>query len=187
MIESTPPTPPSLSTEHDIEFAEDFEWEFSEQSGPQVITFKLGDETYGINILETRELITYPTGEVTPIPGTPEFIVGVINLRGVVIPVMDLRIRFNFSEAIYDDDKVIVIVEVEGKQIGLIVDSVSDVAFIVEDQVQSVEHFSSGIDTAYISGIVEARETMLILLDIQQLLSRDELNSLVRIDSRSES
>ena len=98
-----------------------------------------------------------------------------------------MRIRFNFSEAIYDDDKVIVIVEVEGKQIGLIVDSVSDVAFIVEDQVQSVEHFSSGIDTAYISGIVEARETMLILLDIQQLLSRDELNSLVRIDSRSES
>ena len=76
MIESTPPTLPSLSTEHDIEFAEDFEWEFSEQSGPQVITFKLGDETYGINILETRELITYPTGEVTPIPGTPEFIAG---------------------------------------------------------------------------------------------------------------
>ena len=181
VTESNTPGPDSLSGDGASESADEFELEFSERSGPQVITFKLGDETYGINILYTRELITYPVGAVTPIPSTPASIVGVINLRGVVIPIMDLRIRFKFTEAAYDDNKVVFIVEVEGKQIGLIVDSVSDVAFVDGDQVQSIEHFSGDIDTAYIEGIADVKGTMVILLDVQHLLSRDELDSLVDI------
>ncbi len=186
MNQSHTPEPSGSSTAGPTELTDEFELEFSERSGPQIITFMLGDEKYGVNILHTRELITYPVGDVTPVRGMPAFIVGVINLRGVVIPIMDLRIRFNITEAAYDDSTVIVIVEVEEKQIGLIVDSVSDVVYLDEDQVQSVEHFSGGVDTAYIAGIVDIKETMVILLDVEHLLSRRELGTLINVKPEAE-
>ena len=157
---------------------DEFELEFTVRSGPQVITFMLGEEKYGVDILRARELITYPGGAVTPIPGMPAFIVGVLNLRGVVIPVMDLRIRFQLSDAVYNRYTVIIIVEVEGKQVGLIIDSVSDVVHLEEEQVQSVEHLTGGIDSAYISGVVNVKESMVILLDVDHLLSAQELEAL---------
>jgi purine-binding chemotaxis protein CheW len=157
---------------------DEFELDFTVRSGPQVITFMLGEEKYGVDILRARELITYPVGAVTPIPGMPAFIVGVLNLRGVVIPVMDLRIRFQLSDAVYNRYTVIIIVEVEGKQVGLIIDSVSDVVHLEEEQVQSVEHLTAGIDSAYISGVVIIIESMVILLDVNHLLSARELEAL---------
>ena len=157
---------------------DEFELDFTVRSGPQVITFMLGEEKYGVDILRARELITYPVGAVTPIPGMPAFIVGVLNLRGVVIPVMDLRIRFQLSDAVYNRYTVIIIVEVEGKQVGLIIDSVSDVVHLEEEQVQSVEHLTAGIDSAYISGVVNIKESMVILLDVDHLLSARELEAL---------
>lgn len=157
---------------------DEFELDFTVRSGPQVITFMLGEERYGVDILRARELITYPVGEVTPIPGMPSFIVGVINLRGVVIPVMDLRIRFHLADAKYDRYTVIIIVEVDGKQVGLIIDSVSDVVHLEEEQVQSVEHLTAGIDSDYIAGVVNVKEAMVILLDVDHLLSARELEAL---------
>ena len=157
---------------------DEFELDFTVRSGPQVITFMLGDEKYGVDILRARELITYPVGAVTPVPGMPAFIVGVINLRGVVIPVMDLRIRFRLADAVYDRYTVIIIVEVEGKQVGLIIDSVSDVVHLEEEQVQSVEHLTAGIDSDYIAGVVNVKDTMVILLDVDHLLSARELEAL---------
>ena len=157
---------------------DEFELDFTVRSGPQVITFMLGEEKYGVDILRVRELITYPVGAVTPIPGMPAFIVGVLNLRGVVIAVMDLRIRFRLSDAVYNRSTVIIIVEVEGKQVGLIIDSVSDVVHLEEEQVQSVEHLTAGIDSAYISGVVNVKESMVILLDVDHLLSAQELKAL---------
>ena len=154
---------------------DEFELDFTVRSGPQVITFMLGEEKYGVDILRARELITYPVGAVTPIPGMPAFIVGVLNLRGVVIPVMD---RFQLSDAVYNRYTVIIIVEVEGKQVGLIIDSVSDVVHLEEEQVQSVEHLTAGIDSAYISGVVNIKESMVILLDVDHLLSARELEAL---------
>ena len=157
---------------------DEFELDFTVRSGPQVITFMLGEEKYGVDILRARELITYPVGAVTPIPGMPAFIVGVLNLRGVVIPVMDLRIRFQLSDAVYNRYTVIIIVEVEGKQVGLIIDSVSDVVHLEEEQVKSVEYLTAGIDSAYISGVVTVKESMVILLDVDHLLSARELEAL---------
>ena len=157
---------------------DEFELDFTVRSGPQVITFMLGEEKYGVDILRVRELITYPVGAVTPIPGMPAFIVGVLNLRGVVIAVMDLRIRFRLSDAVYNRSTVIIIVEVEGKQVGLIIDPVSDVVHLEAEQVQSVEHLTAGIDSAYISGVVNVKESMVILLDVDHLLSAQELEAL---------
>ncbi len=82
--------------------SDEFDLDFTSRSGPQLITFMLGEEEYGVDILRARELITYPVGGVTPVPGLPVFVVGVINLRGIVIPVMDLRIRFRLAQAEYD-------------------------------------------------------------------------------------
>ena len=159
--------------------SEEFDLDFTSRSGPQLITFMLGEEEYGVDILRARELITYPVGGVTPVPGLPVFVVGVINLRGIVIPVMDLRIRFRLAQAEYDLYTVIIIVEVEGKQIGLVIDSVSDVVHLEEDQVQSMEHLTANVDTEFIGGVVNIKDEMVILLDVDHLLSARELRALV--------
>ena len=159
--------------------SDEFDLHFTSRSGPQLITFMLGKEEYRVDILRARELITYPVGSVTPVPGLPMFVVGVINLRGIVIPVMDLRIRFRLAQAEYDLYTVIIIVEVEGKQIGLVIDSVSDVVHLEEDQIQSMEHLTASVDTEFIGGVVNIKDEMVILLDVEHLLSARELRALV--------
>ena len=159
--------------------SDEFDVDFTTRSGPQLITFMLGQEKYGVDILRTRELITYPVGGVTPVPGLPGFVVGVINLRGLVIPVMDLRIRFRLAQAEYDGYTVIIIVEVEGKHIGLVIDSVSDVIHLEEDQIQSMEHLTASVDTEFIGGVVSIKDEMVIVLDVEHLLSGRELLALV--------
>ena len=105
---------------------EEMDVEVTHNEGAQLITFILGEEKYGLDILTVRELISYPEG-LTQIPGMPDFIVGMFNLRGLVIPVMDLRIKFKMATEELHDYSVIIIVQVEEKNIGLIVDSVADV------------------------------------------------------------
>ncbi len=114
---------------------EDMSLDISYSEGTRLITFILGQEKYGLDILKVRELISFPEG-LTRIPRMPDFIVGMFNLRGLVIPVMDLRKKFNMSDEERHEFSVIIIVDVENKYIGLTVDAVSDVIFVKEDEMQ---------------------------------------------------
>ncbi len=144
------------------------------RQGTQLITFMLGQEKYGLKILSVRELVSYPE-TITRIPGMPAFIVGMINLRGLVVPVMDLRIRFQMESLDYNQFTVIVIVQVENKLVGLIVDSVADVVYLEEETTQSSKDLTTSIDTKFISGVANIKDDMVILLDADYLLSEDEL------------
>ena len=153
---------------------EDFELEVSHREGTQLITFILGSEKYGLKILKVMELISYPE-VMTRIPGMPDFIVGMINLRGLVIPVIDLRLRFGMDIGEYDKYTVIIIVQVENKMIGMIVDSVADVVYLEDEKTQASTDISTNIDTQFIQGVANIRDDMVILLDVDHLLSEQEL------------
>ena len=127
-----------------------------------------------MKILKVRELISYPE-VMTRIPGMPDFIVGMINLRGLVIPVIDLRLRFGMDIGEYDKYTVIIIVQVENKMIGMIVDSVADVVYLEDEKTQASTDISTNIDTQFIQGVANIRDDMVILLDVDHLLSEQEL------------
>jgi len=143
----------------------------------EYLTFRLDTEEYGIDILKVQEIRGYDT--VTRIAGTPPFIKGVINLRGVIVPIIDLRIKFNLGEARYDAFTVAVILNLGGRTVGAVVDSVSDVLELDPAQIKAVPEFRSMMDTDYITGLgsvgsgEDAR--MLILLDIDRLMSSEDI------------
>ena len=140
----------------------------------QFVTFQLGAETYGISILKLNEIIAYQS--CTTIPNVPGFIKGVLNLRGIVVPVIDLRERFGMELKDYDQFTVIMILDVSGRIMGLVVDMVSDVLTLNRDDVKPRPHFSTGISTEFISGMGIKDKKFIILLDVDKLLSDDELN-----------
>lgn len=168
------------TVEHDWSFMDDdLEYEdidltldHSEQ-GVQLVTFMLGGEKYGLNILKVRELIRYT--ETTPVPNMPSFLKGVINLRGVIIPVLDMRVRFGMPQGQYDQYTVIIIVHVGKKLTGIVVDTVADVVFLAKDHIKPPPNFSTMVDTAFIEGMGQVRDELLILLDIDHILSPEEL------------
>ena len=157
---------------------EDMSLEVSYSEGTRLITFILGEEKYGLNILKVRELISFPEG-LTSIPGMPDYIIGMFNLRGLVIPVMDLREKFNMSGEERHEFSVIIIVEVDNKSIGITVDSVSDVIFVKEDDIQETTELAVNVDTKFIKGVAKTKDEMVILLDIDFLLSKEEFDTLL--------
>ena len=157
---------------------EEIDLEVTHSEGNQLITFILGEEKYGLDILKVRELISFPEG-LTRIPGMPDFIVGMFNLRGLVIPVMNLREKFGMPSEERDQFSVIIIVQVEDKNIGLIVDSVSDVIFMQEDDIQETSEMAVQVDTKFIQGVAKTKDDMIILLDIDYLLSKSQIDSLI--------
>ena len=144
--------------------------------GTQLVTFTLGDEYYGVDILKVRELISYSAPSV--LPNVPRCIKGVINLRGLIVPIVDLRAKFGMPDVQYDQYTVVIIVQVGEKLIGIIVDSVSDVIFLRDDQKQETPEFSRNIDTAFIEGMGQIKEEMVILLSVERMLSEEELGLL---------
>ena len=144
----------------------------------QFVTFIIGGETYGTEVLSVQEIIGMT--EITHVPNTLAFMKGVINLRGSVVPVVDMRVKFDMEERAYDAFTVIIIVEVRQRQIGMIVDSVSDVAAIPADSIQSTPHLSSKIEANYIKGIGQVDEKLVILLDVDRILTADEVKELDR-------
>ena len=160
---------------------EDMSLEVSYSEGTRLITFILGEEKYGLNILKVRELISFPEG-LTRIPGMPDYIIGMFNLRGLVIPVMDLREKFKISGEERHEFSVIIIVEVENKNIGLTVDSVSDVIFVKEEDIQETTELAVNVDTKFIKGVAKTKDEMVILLDIDYLLSKAEFDTLLEED-----
>jgi purine-binding chemotaxis protein CheW len=139
----------------------------------EYLTFTLAGETYGIDILKVQEIRGYDA--VTRIANAPEFIKGVINLRGVIVPIIDLRIKFKVGEVSYHQFTVVIIVNVLGKVVGIVVDGVSDVVALSGDQVKPPPDFGGALDTRYLTGLGTLNGEMLILVDIERLISSDEL------------
>jgi purine-binding chemotaxis protein CheW len=136
----------------------------------EFLTFRLGSESYGIEILKVQEIRGYETP--TSIANAPAFIKGVINLRGVIVPILDLRIKFQLEQARYDEFTVVIILNIAGRVVGVVVDSVSDVLTLASDNIRPTPEFaSSTFDTKYITGLGTVDEQMIILLDIEKLMT----------------
>lgn len=148
----------------------------------QLVGFQVEQERFGVNILMVQEIIR--STPITPVPNSPSFVEGVINLRGVIIPVIDLRKRLNlFTENSSMKDIWILILDIEGKVTGFIVDKVTEVIKVDERQVeQAPEIIVSGLDNQYISGVVEVSGQLLILLDFSRVLLVEEVNRLKKTD-----
>jgi purine-binding chemotaxis protein CheW len=141
-----------------------------EQASNEYLTFTLGKEEYGIEILKVQEIRGYEA--VTRIANAPEFIKGVVNLRGIIVPIVDMRIKFKLGEAEYNQFTVVIILNVAGRVVGMVVDSVSDVIQLTGEQIRPAPDFSSStFDTRYITGLGTIDERMLILVDIEKLMS----------------
>ncbi len=137
------------------------------------LTFVLSNEEYGIEILKVREIIGLM--DITTVPQTPDHMKGVINLRGKVIPVIDLRMKFSMQEEEHTQETCVIVVEVNGTSIGIIVDSVSEVSDINGGEIEDAPNFGQGIDTSFIMGLGKVKEKIIIMLDIDAVLSTDEL------------
>ena len=142
-------------------------------SASQFLTFSLGQEEYGIELLKVQEIKGYSA--ITPIPNTPHHIKGVMNLRGSVIPIVDLRIRFGMDAIEYTKFHVIILINVGAKVIGLLVDAVSDVLNVGPDDIRPAPDFGAHADTRFISGMASAGDKVAVLLDIETLLSEADL------------
>lgn len=139
----------------------------------EYLSFELGEEKYALNILNVREIRTY--SDVTPVANSPEFIKGVMNLRGVVIPILDLRIKFDIGNKTYNSHTTVIITTIDQRHVGLVVDGVSDVLKIAEGDVSDTPGFNSTLDVEYLEGIANVSEEIVILVDIRKLLSNKEM------------
>ena len=142
----------------------------------QILVFNINNELYGIDILKVQEILNFI--QPTPIPNCPDYLKGIINLRGTIILVIDLRARFHFDSPMEPNNCVIVVVAIGNKKYGLVVDSVSDVLTINEENIQEDIDIHSGIDNRYIMGLVKANEQMIILVNIDKVFLKNELDDL---------
>ena len=141
--------------------------------GSEFLTFTLGNEEYGMDILKVQEIRGYDA--VTTIANTPDFIKGVINLRGTIVPIVDLRIKFHLGTVEYNLLTVVIILNLGTRMVGVVVDSVSDVLALTPEQIRHAPELSAGLDTRYITGLGTVGERMLILVDIEKLMSSNEM------------
>jgi len=139
----------------------------------EYLTFTLGDEEYGIDILKVQEIRGYDA--VTKIANAPAFIKGVINLRGAIVPIVDLRIKFNLGNIEYNEFTVVIILHVNSRVVGIVVDGVSDVIGLRDGQINPVPDLVASIDTRYLLGLGSINERMLILVDIERLMTSREM------------
>lgn len=147
------------------------------------LTFALNEEEYGIGILKVKEIIGMMP--ITSVPRTPSFVKGVINLRGKVIPVIDLRLKFNMGEIPYNERTCIIVVEIDSEEgtvlIGIVVDSVSEVLNIQESEIEETPAFGARLETDYILGMAKTEDSVKILLNIDRVLSTEELTGLEKV------
>lgn len=150
-------------------------FELGESSGKEYLVFTLAEQEYGIDILKVQEIRGYDTQTVTRIANVPHFIKGVTNLRGVIVPIVDLRIRFNMEKVEYDHQTVVVILNLHERIVGIVVDGVSDVLVLQNAQVSAAPSFGTAFSTEYLTGIGTLGERMLILVDIEKLMTSEEM------------
>jgi len=149
----------------------------------EVLVFVLGREEYGVDILKVQEIRGYE--KVTPIPSAPDYLKGVMNLRGVIVPVIDMRVKFRMAEVRYDSFTVVVILRFGGRVIGLVVDAVSDVVHFAQSDVRPAPQLGSLVDGSFIAGLATQGDRMVLLLDIEKLLSSGELNLLEQVSGQA--
>ncbi len=142
----------------------------------QLVSFHLGDEVYGIEIVKVREIILM--GEITRVPQTPPFVKGLINLRSTVIPVIDLRIRFDLTANDFTSESRIMVIDVSGKTIGIIVDAVSEVLRISNDQIAPPPPTVAGLEQEYLTGLVKLDTQLLMLLDVDKMLGKEDTEAI---------
>jgi purine-binding chemotaxis protein CheW len=147
--------------------------EIMQAASTEVLSFTLGNEEYGIDILKVQEIRGYE--QVTRIANAPEFIKGVVNLRGIIVPIVDMRIKFNLGQPTYDAFTVVIILNIKGRVVGMVVDSVSDVAVLLPEQIRPAPEMGTALNTDYLIGLGTLDERMLILVDIDRLMSSAEI------------
>ena len=143
-------------------------------SSGEYLTFTLGAEEYGIDILKVQEIRGYENP--TRIAGAPPFIKGVINLRGVIVPIVDMRIKFKLGEPTYDQFTVVIILNIGRRVMGVVVDSVSDVIQLGSDSLRPAPEFGASLDTRYILGLGTLDDRMIIVVDIERLMTSQEMS-----------
>ncbi|ARP94332.1 chemotaxis protein CheW [Bordetella genomosp. 13] len=146
-----------------------------EDQGSEFLVFTLGEEEYGIDILKVQEIRGYDAGAVTRIANVPPFIKGVTNLRGIIVPIVDLRIKFNLGSVEYNEQTVVIILNLDRRVVGIVVDGVSDVLMLNSGQIRPAPEFGATLSTEYLTGLGTVDERMLILVDIERLMTSDEM------------
>ncbi|WP_093384514.1 chemotaxis protein CheW [Variovorax sp. OV329] len=144
----------------------------------EFLSFTLGEEEYGIDIQKVQELRGYDA--VTRIANAPAFIKGVVNLRGIIVPIIDMRVKLNLGDPSYDQFTVVIVLNIGGRVVGMVVDSVSDVITLEPAQIKEAPQMGSLLDTDYLIGLGTVGERMLILMDIDRLMSSEEMGLIER-------
>lgn len=149
-----------------------------EHNTDQYLTFILGDEEYGVNVLKVQEIKGWES--VTSIPNAPEYVLGVVNLRGIVVPIIDLRVRFGLDNADFDATTVVVIVKAvevdKERTVGMVVDAISDVYNVSSKDINDVPDLGSAVTTSFITGLTTVDEKMIILLNVDLLINSGVLH-----------
>jgi purine-binding chemotaxis protein CheW len=147
--------------------------ENADAGGREFLAFTLGKEEYGIDILKVQEIRGYEA--VTRIANSPDFIKGVVNLRGIIVPIVDMRIKFNLGDPTYDQFTVVIILNIAGRVVGMVVDSVSDVTTLAPEQIKPAPEMGTALNTDYLIGLGTIDQRMLILVNIDKLMSSAEM------------
>jgi purine-binding chemotaxis protein CheW len=145
----------------------------------EVLVFVLGTEEYGVDILKVQEIRGYE--KVTPLPAAPAYLKGVVNLRGTIVPVIDLRVKFGMANPAYDASTVMVILRIAARVIGIVVDGVSDVMRLAPSDVKPAPELGTLVDSSYLAGLATRDERMILLVDIEKFLSGGELKLLAEV------
>lgn len=154
----------------------------SKQAADQVlqwVTFRLQEETYGINVMQVQEVLRYT--EIAPVPGSPEYVLGIINLRGNVVTVIDTRARFGLPASEVSDNTRIVIIEAEKQVIGILVDSVAEVVYLKQSEIDTAPNVGTDESARFIQGVANREGELLILVDLNKLLSDEEWDEISSI------
>jgi len=138
----------------------------------QYVTFRLDDETYGINVMQIQEVLRYT--EIAPVPGAPDYVLGIINLRGNVVTVIDTRKRFGLMSADVSDQTRIVVLELEGQVIGVLVDSVAEVVYLRQSEIETAPNVGNEESARFIQGVCNKNGELIILVEFEKMLSEEE-------------
>lgn len=138
----------------------------------QWVTFRLENETYGINVMQVQEVLRH--SEIAPVPGAPSYVLGIINLRGNVVTVIDTRLRFGLSTAETTDQTRIVIIEAENQVVGIMVDAVAEVVYLRQSEIETTPNAGNEESAKFIQGVCNKNEELLILVDLEKMMSDEE-------------
>lgn len=145
----------------------------------QWVTFQLEEETYGINVMQVQEVLRY--SEIAPVPGAPDYVLGIINLRGNVVTVIDTRLRFGLPQTEVTDSTRVVIIESEKQVIGILVDSVAEVVYLKKSEIDTAPNVGTDESSRFIQGVSNREGELLILVDLDKMLTDDEWDEISRL------